>query len=96
MRNVRQSEAASRSARASKHQVVVCDQGGRIYRANIGGTGGEYRLFEDPNLQMRNARQPGAASHSDSVFMHKSDVCGHGGHAHRRYLGEPGGEYRLF
>jgi hypothetical protein len=44
--NARQSEAASRSARVSKHEVDACGHGGRIYRASLGGHGGSYRLFE--------------------------------------------------
>ena len=45
---------------------------------------------------MRNARQSEAASGADSVFKHEADVCEHGGHACRRFLGGPGGKYRLF
>jgi len=56
---------------------------------------GENCLFEDPNLRIRNVRQAEAASNAASGFKHEADVCGHGGHAHRGYLGGPGGEYRL-
>ena len=45
---------------------------------------------------MCNVRQSEAASVAASVFMHEVDVCSNGGHAHRRYLGGPGGEHRLF
>ena len=41
IRNAGQSEGASHSARVSKHQADVCGHGGRIYRANLGGPGGE-------------------------------------------------------
>ena len=57
---------------------------------------GRTRRFEGPILRMRNARQSEAKYHPAHVFMHEVDVCGHGGHALRRYLGVPGGEYRLF
>ena len=52
------------------------------------------RRFEVPFLRMRNTRQSGAASHSASVFEHEEYICGHGGHAHRRYIRGPGGGYR--
>ena len=45
---------------------------------------------------MRNARQSEAASDSARVFKHEVNIYVHGGHAHRRYLGGPGGEHRLF
>ena len=44
--NARQSEAASRSASVFKHELVVYGHGGYIYRANLKGPGGEYRLFD--------------------------------------------------
>ena len=37
-----------------------------------------------------------AAYHSGRVFMHEVDVCVNGRYALRRYLGGPGGEYRVF
>jgi len=46
-------------------------------------------------LRMRNAGQSEAASRSASVLKHEVDVCSHGGHVPRRYLGGPRGEYRL-
>ena len=48
IRNARQSEGASDSASVSKHQADVCGYGGVIYRANLGGPGGEYCLLEVP------------------------------------------------
>ena len=47
-------------------------------------------------MRMRNARQSEPASRSASVLKHGVDICGHGGQAHRRYLGGPGSEYRVF
>ena len=54
------------------------------------------RRFEGPFFRMRDARQSAAASRSASVLKPEVDVCGHGGHVHRRYLIGPGGECRLF
>ena len=71
---MRGSQAASRFARASNHQVVVCGQDRSIYRGNLGGPGGEYRLFEDPNLRIRNARQSETASRSAGVSKHQIGV----------------------
>ena len=56
---------------------------------------GRARRFERPISRMRNAGQSEAASRSASILKHEVGVCGHGGHAHRRYLGGPGGECRL-
>ena len=60
MRNTKQSDAASRSARVSKHEVEVCGHGGYIYRANLGGPGGEHRRLEVPirKYAMRGSPRP--------------------------------------
>jgi len=52
--------------------------------------------YSGSHLRTRNARQSEAASDSASVFKHEVDIYGHGGNAHHRYLGGPGGEYCLF
>ena len=78
-----------------KHEVGVSGHGGHINTSYLGGSADEHRLLEFLFLRMRNARQSAPASRSASVFMHEVDVCGHGGHAHRRYLGGPESEYRL-
>ena len=95
LRNARPSEAAFRSARFLKHDLDVCGHGGYIPRRYLGGPGGEYRLMRGPVLQMRIARQSKVASRSASAIKHELNVCGHGGHALRRYLRWPGGKYRL-
>ena len=51
--------------------------------------------IEDPILRMRNARQSETASDAGSVFKYEVGVCGHGGHARRRFLRGPRGEYHL-
>ena len=45
-----------------------------------------------PIFRIRNARQSEAASDAARVSKHEAEVCGHGGHSLRRYLGVPGGE----
>ena len=51
--------------------------------------------IRDPISRIRNARQSDPASRPASALKHEVGVCGHGGHIPRRYLGGPGGEYRL-
>ena len=48
IRNARQSAAAPRPARVSKHEVDVCGHCGHTLRRYLGGFGGEYRLLEVP------------------------------------------------
>ena len=48
-----------------------------------------------PIKRIRNTRESETASRSARVFKHEVDVCDHGGHVHRRYLGDPGDEHRL-
>ena len=95
IRNARQSEAASCSASVFEHEVDIYSHGRHAHRKYLGGLGGEYRLLEVPFCECAMQRQSEAASDSASVFKHEVDVSGHGGHAHRGYLGRPGGEYRL-
>ena len=72
--NARQSEAASHSARVSKHEMVICGHGGHIYHANFRGPGGEYRLLKVPFLRIRETRQSAAASRSVRVYKHQGGV----------------------
>ena len=60
IRNARQSEAAFRSASVFMHEVDVCGHVGHDYRRYLGGTGGEYRLFEVPFCEyaMRGGPRP--------------------------------------
>ena len=75
--------------------MVVCGHGGHVYRPNLGGPGGECRLFEDPNLRMRNASQPGAVSDAARVHKHQVNTCLRGGDIYCADLRGPGGECRL-
>ena len=59
-RNTRQSEAASDAARVRKHEAGVCGHGGHAHRWYLGGSGGEYLLFEVPFCEcaMRGSLRP--------------------------------------
>ena len=60
IRNARPFGATTDAARVHEHQVSTCGHGEHIYRANLGGPGGEYRLLEVPICEyaMRGSPRP--------------------------------------
>ena len=78
IRNARQSGIAPDTARVHKHHVFTCDHGGHIYRANLGGPGGEYRHFEVPfcEHEIRGSKRPYSALlvSSNTKWMYAATV----------------------
>jgi len=71
-RNAGQSASVSPCSLVSTHEEVVCRHGGRIYRANLRGPGGEHRLWKALFSRTRNAGQSAAAPRSGQVFKHQT------------------------